>query len=313
MKNIKQEIENLEKYFPLMIIFDITNVCNLHCIHCPHDDLLKRKDYKRTHIDPRIFMEFISQIKDHPLQFIRITGDGEPLMHPDILEMLKFVKSVTNIPINLTTNATLLNERMAEAILSLNIDVIDVSLDALYRDSYEKIRGFDYETVMKNVFNLLFLRRKYHSTTKIMVNAINRNDMKDEINTFARFWDKLADFVAIRNLHSASGSVNYDTLKIERESIERYPCPHLWKRLTIDFNGNVKFCAHDWYNCSVIGNIERHSFVDISNNAQLRMVRDAHLAGEYHKINICKDCIDWSSVKWDSGYEKIMDILKTNQ
>jgi len=118
------------------------------------------------------------------------------------------------------------------------------------------------------------------------------------------------DFVAIRNLHSAGGSVNYISLKKERLKIDRYPCPHLWKRLTIDFNGNVKFCAHDWGNSSIIGNVNEDSLSDIINSKELKMIRDAHVDGEYQKIEICKDCVDWSSVKWDFGYEKIMSKLE---
>lgn len=306
----KQEIKNLEADFPQMLIFDVTNECNLHCVHCPHDELAGKNDYERKHLDLRLFKKIVLQNKNKPLQFIRITGDGEPLIHPNIIAMLEICKTETNIPVNITTNGTLLNERVAEQILALNLDVIDISLDALYKESYEKIRGFHYEMVMKNVFNFLFLKRRLKAKTKIMVNAINRPGMSREIKAFVKYWEKLADFVVIRNLHSASGTVNYIPLKKEREKIERYPCPHLWKRLTIDFNGNVKFCAHDWGNSSIIGNINADRLSDIISGKKLRIIRDSHLNGNYDKIEICKNCIDWSSVKWDLGYEKVMRKLE---
>ena len=304
-----KELKILESGAPLMLIFDITNVCNLKCVHCPHNDLVARSDYVPTHLSFDHVKKVIEEIKDEKMQFIRITGDGEPLTHPKLNKIVKYIKKTTKIPINLTTNGTLLKRNRSETLLESGIDVIDISIDALYKKTYERLRQYNYEKLMKNIFDLLTLREKMGAKTKIMVNAINRAEIESEIGTFKRYWEQLVDFVAIRNMHSAGSEINYDSLKKERSNIDRYPCPHLWKRLTIDYDGNVKFCAHDWQDRSIIGNIADESLLQMWQGEKLNMIRNHHLNNDFGYIDICHKCIDWSSVTWDKGYEKIMSKL----
>jgi hypothetical protein len=89
-------------------------------------------------------------------------------------------------------------------------------------------------------------------------------------------------------------------------SRERFPCSHLWKRLVVDFRGQVKFCPTDWANGSVIGHIDTGLERAWE---RVRDIRKQHLDGCIPATSICGPCTDWASTPWDRGYERIVDAL----
>lgn len=297
--------DNSAQGFPQMIILDISNVCNLACVHCPQAALKKRSDYKPTFLSLELYKKLIDEIACHSIELLRFTGDGEPLLHKDILRMIGYAKERGVRGVNLTTNGMLLEEEVSRELLERSIDFIDISLDAYFKKTYQKIRrGADYNKVLSNVHRLIYLRNRMKSPARIMVNMIRQEIAEEEIELFRAYWAEQADFVLVRNLHSAN-----DLVKIKRNrpaDEKRYPCPHLWKRMTIDFEGNVKFCAHDWYGQAIIGNVNHGTIQQIWQDGKYNQVRSAHLAGEFAQVPICADCRDWTCVPWDYGYDKVI-------
>ena len=79
--------------FPPMIILDVTNVCNLQCIHCPQPAIQGRAGFEITHLGYVAFRELVDQLGDcsDPC-LVRFVGDGEPMLHPQIGDMIGLVK-----------------------------------------------------------------------------------------------------------------------------------------------------------------------------------------------------------------------------
>jgi radical SAM protein with 4Fe4S-binding SPASM domain len=309
MEKIRQVLD--QNTLPPMIIMDITNVCNLRCTHCPRPELQAREDFKAQHLSWEHFERVIEQVRGHGQPcLLRFVGDGEPLLHPRLLPMLEIAKSQTTCIVNLTTNGTLLSQEKADRILDTGIDLIDVSVDALTKPTYEKVRrGGSYVKLMRNLFHLLDARAAKDSHTKVMVSFIEQDDNSDEVEPFRAFWTPLVDYVMIRRLHSAAGQVKVQESR-ERNLAseqERYPCPHLWKRLTVDYAGRIKFCAHDWGIACVLGNVADSDLRSIWQGPELSRLREDHLSGNTDACGVCKDCSDWASSKWDWGYERLID------
>lgn len=70
---------------------------------------------------------------------IKLTG-GEPLMRPDITEIVYAVDQPPITDVSMTTNGTMLAEK-AEALAEAGLDRINISLDTLDPENYEKITG----------------------------------------------------------------------------------------------------------------------------------------------------------------------------
>ena len=142
-----------------------------------------------------------------------------------------------------------------------------------------------------------------------MVSFIVQEENTSEIPFFKMFWKPLVDYVMIRKLHSAGGLVKTKEAAVRNRSKEqtRYPCPHLWKRLTVDFDNHIKFCAHDWKSDNALGDITKSSIEEIWHGKALRELRRQHLKDDIKQTVICSQCIDWAASPWEFGYERLVD------
>ena len=99
--------------------------------------------------------------------------------------------------------------------------------------------------------------------------------------------------------------------KAGRKLPKRWPCPQLWKRISINSKGDIRFCVVDWDNKSVMGNIENNSIEKIWNNKNYNKLRSCHLEGDFKTSqSICEKCTDWQGMRWDWGYEKALEALR---
>jgi len=302
-----------DRRLPPMIILDITNTCNLACIHCPQPLLQASADFKSRHMSWDHFTKIIDEIAtiDEPV-LLRFTGDGEPTVHPKLFDMLALAKERCGATVNLTTNATKLTPKRIDALLAQGVDVIDISIDALSEATYDQVRkGGDFKRLNENIDYLLGRRGALNAPTKVMVSFIKQDANQHEADDFAAYWDTRVDEVMIRSMHSAVGMVkNEESKRLNNaEDQGRYPCPHLWKRLTIDFNGDVKFCAHEWVGNTdvLLGNIADAPLVGIWQGPHLSDIRARHNNDDHREGFICTTCSDWAAARWDWGYERLID------
>src|SRR5450756_379245 len=66
-----------------------------------------------------------------------LIGEGEPLLHPRIIDIISAAKAA-GLEVFLVTNGTLLDEKMACALVASGLDKIQVSLWASSPDDYQR-------------------------------------------------------------------------------------------------------------------------------------------------------------------------------
>ncbi len=130
---------------------EATTVCNLDCIMCV------QRCWNESHGTMQLesFAALMDQIRefDKP-PTIHISGFGEPLMHPHILDMVQLAKD-TGAAVEMTTNAMLLNRDKVEALMEIGLDRIVVSVDGATAESFEEIRArASFERVIDNLMEL---------------------------------------------------------------------------------------------------------------------------------------------------------------
>lgn len=296
--------------FPPMVIVDVTNVCNMRCTHCPHSAIAKGDGYKATFMKDSLFRKIVDEMAEHRADLLRIASDGESLLHPDVIPMLRYAKGRLECPVNLTTNGMLLEENVAGDLLDMGLDLIDVSIDAFSAETYEKVRlGGDYERVVKNTKRLIALRDgRKDSKTKIMVSIIDQPAVSHEVGAFNDYWSGKADLVLIRKYNDCHGMVGAPG----KAKVERWPCPQLWKRITINCDGRVKYCVEDWLSKTAIGDLNSESIREIWQGQTYRKLRSLHTEGEYKGVTLCDECTDWQNSPWDYGYDHALKKLSLN-
>ena len=120
---------------PRIVGWEITNQCNLSCVHCftaagkrPHDELTT-EECKRV----------IDSMAAMGVGTIGWTG-GEPLLRVDLEELAGYA-ALKSIMSNITTNAVLLDEQRAKSLLNVGMRAVQISLDGSTPERNRRIRG----------------------------------------------------------------------------------------------------------------------------------------------------------------------------
>lgn len=292
--------------FPPIIIVAVTNVCDMACIHCAHPVMKGAPGYRAAYMDPAIHTKIVAEVarfRDR-LWVFRYAADGESLLHPRFLDFVEEAKAAGVAPVNLTTNAMALTEAKMRRLLAAPIDVIDVSLDAYAKETYEQIRKKGrFDVVTANLRRLVELRNEMRSPTKLMTSIIHQQESADEIEAFRGYWGQYVDEVLVRGLNTDLGIVNVSETYFDR-ALVRWPCPQFWKRITINHHGEVRFCVEDWFNRGVVGTLHEQTIQEIWTSALYERFRELHLTGRWGEMRMCRPCLDWQHMAWDHGFEK---------
>lgn len=119
----------------------LTDKCNLRCSYCMPEDFnlwIPSKDHLTT---PEL-VEVIKIAVDCGITEIRLTG-GEPLIRPDIVEIVAKINEIKNPPeISMTTNGLALAKK-AQELVDAGLKRINVSLDTLQADRFKEITKRD--------------------------------------------------------------------------------------------------------------------------------------------------------------------------
>ena len=292
--------------FPTYIMLDITNVCNSHCTHCPHSLPGFSKNLNKKFISIETVGLIADECSKNKVKFIRITADGEPLLHPEIKAILEKLTVNKKITVGLTTNGSLLNKDMVVAIGKTNLGMIDISLDAAKEETYKKIRkGLSFGRVHQNIDTLLAINKTLKTGLKIFVSFVEQTENFNEHDDFQKNWEKKVDKVLFREMTS---NVNMTKSQSKTEKAgNRWPCPHVFRRMIFNYNEKVKSCPIDWSNKTELGTIENQSLKTIWHSDAFWELRIQHLNQTFSQASLCCDCSDWAQTPWEKGYEKIIE------
>lgn len=139
------------KVKPLVWEINPSGHCNLECSFCltkPNKQMLPKEQ----------FLNLLQQAIDLDAKAIIIAGEGEPLAHPDIEEILNKVKE-NGLDIFLFTNGTLIGKTVSPKTLINTCSMIIFGFYGATEKKYEEITGKNYfEDMVTNLSNLVDLR-----------------------------------------------------------------------------------------------------------------------------------------------------------
>lgn len=147
---------------PLQKVYvEPTTACNLDCPICVRHSwdepggMMTMATYRRL-------IEGLCEVPS--LQAVAFWGLGEPLLHPDIVEMVGLVGEL-GARTELITNGLLLDTEMAEGLILAGLDTLILSVDGATPASAAEVRaGVDVNQVQQRVRNLHAIRRAHWRT-----------------------------------------------------------------------------------------------------------------------------------------------------
>jgi radical SAM protein with 4Fe4S-binding SPASM domain len=168
---LKQYKENLA-YRPLFVKLKLTWNCNLRCQMCNH----WRERVSDLPVD--FFKNIVTELASLGCKRIHLSG-GEPFLYPQVIELMEHITN-QNIKLTMTTNATLITEKIAKKIGEFNVSNINVSIDSPDSEVHDKIRGI--KNAFKRTLRGIELLKKYHHAKlqiNMVVNPFNYTSVKE--------------------------------------------------------------------------------------------------------------------------------------
>ena len=257
------------------IYLEITNNCNLNCDFCIKNK--RNKEYMK--IDN--FKTILNKIKNNT-EYLYFHILGEPLMHPDINELINIASN--QFKINITTNGYLINRiKNNKNIRQLNISLhsyndkykisLDKYLDNIFNTIEELIKNNTYISLrmwVKNKYNqemINYINKKYNTN---ITSDITNYTIKDKlyINNFHEFiWPDLNN-----NYYNEFGT-----------------CYALKDHIGILVDGKVVPCCLDTQGIINLGNIYKDNLENILK--QERVIKMINNFKNHIKCEeLCKHC-----------------------
>lgn len=304
---------------PLFLHIEPTGVCNLKCTMCPRTESITR-DLRHMKLEQ---FQKISDAID-PI-FVAFVGFGEPLLNPQILDMVRYsVKK--KITTRISSNATMLNTKRSKEILASGLHQIWFSIDSPSPENFEKIRvGADFQETIAGIKEFLTLAREKKSKIVITVNFTITKDNVHEIPRMVEFCREELDIIptfargygydiesqqqrALQNtsqvqkfLEEGAGLAHlYQLPAVERNlKTIRYdlqhpldgkgPCYFPYYVVAVSWDGKVSPCCLFYDYQMNLGNVNEKPFAEIWNGRgyqNFRMKLKTHRCD----LNICNTC-----------------------
>jgi uncharacterized Fe-S cluster-containing radical SAM superfamily enzyme len=128
--------------------------CNINCVFCSVDegassrklvDFVVETDYLVDEL--RRLVEFKGEKVD-----VFINTHGEPLLYSNMIDLVKGIRSIDLVrTISIITNGTLLTKSLADELIGVGLDQLNISINAFHKDKAKGLAGtpgYDIEQVL---------------------------------------------------------------------------------------------------------------------------------------------------------------------
>src|ERR1043166_5736255 len=121
--NILESAKRLKDRKPLQCSLYVTDQCNLDCAYCTE------YDNSRPHPSIDDLKKWVRKIRELGTMRIALVG-GEPLVHPDIVELVRYCREL-GFATSLTTNGFLLTRKLVAQLEDAGLQVMQISVDRM--------------------------------------------------------------------------------------------------------------------------------------------------------------------------------------
>ena len=279
--------------FPKKINLGIQeDYCNLSCPKClvfgtNKDPAFDIKKIATSAMPMENILNILDEIKGHNLA-ISPSYWVEPLVVKDFKKVAMEAKK-RGIPVEISTNALLINEGMAEFLVE-HMSAISVSIDATTMETLVKTRATNRLERIHNAVFLLLDKRGSKDSPRIVVNFTVEDCNRHERDEFLQYWIQHVDAVRINEMYTHERSI--DNLVVTRD---RTPCREIYDQMNIDFNGDVRMCCLDGFRVTNLGNVFEDGVHKVWHGEGFSVVRKNHEEGNYGAQPFCESCTLWAS------------------
>lgn len=165
------------------------STCSFNCTYCQLGFIQKITNKRKLFVQTKKVMDDFKASKWQEVNVITFSGSGEPTLATNIGEVISEIKKITDIPIAILTNGTLLNDPMVRKDV-LEANIISVKLDApddkVLQAINRPVVGINLETILEGIKKL---KSEFGGKLQIQIMFMPQN--KDKIIELANLLNKI--------------------------------------------------------------------------------------------------------------------------
>ncbi|MBL6996677.1 radical SAM/SPASM domain-containing protein [Desulfobacula sp.] len=280
-------------HIPSSIILEVSALCNVSCLGCALHGPYGFVERSFGNMKKEIWESVIREIGSWDKKVcVSAHGGGEPLMNPDLRDILTLARSFPNIEVGFLTNGMLMDESWAEFIINVNLDWIAFSIDGVTPETHDKIRWkSDLAKVEKNLETLLTLKKKKQSVVpRVKLNMVAYDAIMDQKEAFVERWINKVDEVMVSHYRNPPESKRWPNVPEDRK-----PCSLLWSQAVIAWDGRLGLCCEDFNIDHSPGSVgEDAGLLELWNGPEFTKVRSLHQQGQFAEHSMCRVCDTWA-------------------
>ena len=242
-----------------LLDIELTNRCNALCSFCPRD-----KTPQQGMMSSDTFYQVIARVEEmHIPPEINFTGQGESLLHPELVNFAKFLKE-RKLDFGLTTNASLLSTEKAEALLDAGLARITFSVSDFDED-YEEVYALKFDNTRANIMQFL---EKNEDRAEVRISIVEHDINREKISDMKKFWRKagvqhIFHFGQVNRAGACDQGLYFiGSDRFVREAERRIQehgvstlCGTPFKWLFVGWNGNYYLCCNDYEKRNPLGTV----------------------------------------------------------
>jgi radical SAM protein with 4Fe4S-binding SPASM domain len=282
-------------YQPLKLWIETTTRCNLSCSSCLNRKLpaSRKKD-----MDLGLYKYIIDQAAGK-VRDINLFHRGEPLLHPDIAQMVSYA-SKKGLKTSIHTNAALLSKELGEALIMAGLDFISFSIDTLDPDSYRRRRkGAELDKTLENIRGFLEAKKRLEGTIpkatkaafQLMADGVEgKHDLRQYRRSLHEMFRDYSPYrIIYRRAHNWGGLLDMGSSGPEILK-KTGACTFPWYSLTIFPDGKVYPCPQDFMGSMPVGDLEKETLQEVFAGEPLKKLRKMFASGKIDKKLPCSGC-----------------------
>ncbi len=294
MKSIEHKMQSFNNG-AIAVEFEVTNNCNADCIMCPNSLMVRPIAKMEMDLFKKIVDEFA--VENLPLIKFVFAGIGEPTLDPLLPEKIRYLKEkIPKVPVQLTTNASLLTEKKSRELIEAGLDLMIISFNGTTKKSYEAVMGnLKFDKTMENVLRFLTLRK--NNIPHVTLSCVRLDANAEDFAGMEKSWKEkgvVVDAVKTPVPFNRGGDQMETRYKskwaLPKPTSKRqmFPCRMMGENLLIHPNGSVVLCFVDYEEKHVMGQFGKNSLREILQTKQSWF--DQHRQGDFSRTPLCKNC-----------------------
>jgi wyosine [tRNA(Phe)-imidazoG37] synthetase (radical SAM superfamily) len=292
--------------YPLNINIEVTTRCNLACTFCSQITL--KKD-QIGDMSWEMFKSIADESEQYATPAANINGLGEPLLHKQFPEMVRYIKGRGFLDVMFHTNGSIMSEELADQLIDSGLDRIIFSVDSPDKKTYESMRiRASFDRVVKNVRLFAERRNKRAMMAPIIRTAmVVTDDTVHQVQDYLKLWKPVADQVTLQDMSSLSKRLDDGTWANQekspipasfdevRDAAKKkkvgFACPYLFQAASPFWNGDVIPCCNpNAREHLVMGRLGPETMHGIWNGKKYTELRKLHVDGRWHEHPLCGYC-----------------------